>query len=428
MSEALKSTPVGKIPKSWQIMTLTNFCHRVTDGTHDSPKRKNHGVKLVTSKNLKVGKIDLSSCYYISEKEFNQIEKRSKVDISDVIYGMIGTIGNPVLIKEIKEPFAIKNVALFKFNGDFEKATWLTYYLDSQEFIDRIEKNQTGNAQRFVGLGFLRDSFIPVPSDDEIEKITSILTSVDTVIEKTEAQINKLKDLKKAMMQELLTKGIGHAEFKDSPVGRIPVEWKVSSISEVSELITKGATPSTSGFDYVSKLLPDGAKFLRGNNATLEGKYNDNDNKFICEDAYSFLARSQLQVDDCIVTIVGTVGASFLVEKNHLPANINQNVAMIRLNRKLLHSRFLLECVVSEIIQNQIRREITVQAQPSLSLKQVGDFIIPLPPLNEQNEIATIASNTNINIASRITKLNRTKALKKALMQDLLTGKMRVLV
>ena len=70
----------------------------------------------------------------------------------------------------------------------------------------------------------------------EQQKIASILTSVDEVIEKTEAQISKLQDLKKGMMQELLTKGIGHTEFKDSPVGRIPKGWEVVKLGRFSRV------------------------------------------------------------------------------------------------------------------------------------------------------------------------------------------------
>ena len=165
------------VPDGWEIKQLDKFCDKVTDGTHDSPKRKNSGIRLVTSKNLLAsGKLDLSSAYYISEQDFVDIEKRSKVDVGDVIFGMIGTIGNPVVIYDLSVPFAIKNVALFKFSGDFDRARWVQYYLDSDEFKLHIERSQTGNAQRFVGLGFLRNTIIPAPPIEEITKIASILT------------------------------------------------------------------------------------------------------------------------------------------------------------------------------------------------------------------------------------------------------------
>jgi type I restriction enzyme S subunit len=94
-------------------------------------------------------------------------------------------------------------------------------------FRKEAESNMTGSAgQRRVQLDFLRSYKMAFPPPPEQQKIAAILTSVDEVSEKTEAQIGKLQDLKKGMMQELLTKGIGHTEFKDSPVGRIPKEWK----------------------------------------------------------------------------------------------------------------------------------------------------------------------------------------------------------
>ena len=100
------------VPEGWEVKRLDEYCYRVTDGTHDSPKRTNEGVRLVTSKNLKRGKLDFSSAYFISHTDFAEIEKRSKVEAGDVLFGMIGTIGNPVIVKDLSTPFAIKNVAL----------------------------------------------------------------------------------------------------------------------------------------------------------------------------------------------------------------------------------------------------------------------------------------------------------------------------
>ena len=143
--------------------------------------------------------------YVLVEQDFVDIEKRSKVDVGDVIFGMIGTIGNPVVIYDLSVPFAIKNVALFKFSGDFDRARWVQYYLDSDEFKLHIERSQTGNAQRFVGLGFLRNTIIPAPPIEEITKIASILSSMDSHIEEKQRKLEQTQSLKKSLMQDLLT-------------------------------------------------------------------------------------------------------------------------------------------------------------------------------------------------------------------------------
>jgi type I restriction enzyme S subunit len=164
-----------------------------------------------------------------------------------------------------------------------------------------------------------------------------------------------------------------------------PVEWDKKSLIDVSTLITKGATPTTYGHDYVDSLLDGGARFFRGNNASLSGKFIESDVKYICKEANEKLKRSKLQIGDIIISIVGSVGASFQVSKWTVPANINQNVALVRPN-KYLDSSYFLQIVVSDIVQGIIANEVTVQAQPSLSLKQIGDFTIPIPPLPDNKK------------------------------------------
>ncbi|BCV46813.1 restriction endonuclease subunit S [Shewanella algae] len=201
---------------------------------------------------------------------------------------------------------------------------------------------------------------------------------------------------------------------------RVPEGWRLRRLSELTELITKGATPSTYGFEYTASLLKNGAKFIRGNNATVNGKFDSHDVKFICGAAHEKLKRSQVKLGDVIVSIVGSVGTSLYVHKGIAPANINQNVALIRPNKEL-ESVFLSHVVVSSIIQDAIGMEATTQAQPSLSLKQVGDFAIPLPPLPEQQKIAKILTSVDEVIEKTQAQIDKLKDLKTGMMQELLT-------
>src|SRR5690606_32614213 len=126
----------------------------VRDGTHDSPKYHETGYALVTSKNLKHGCLDMTKVNYISGTDYININKRSKVGIGDILFAMIGTIGNPVVIKE--EPnFAIKNVALFKVPSN-QESDFLKYYLDSKMVSEQMILEANGTTQKFVGLNYLR--------------------------------------------------------------------------------------------------------------------------------------------------------------------------------------------------------------------------------------------------------------------------------
>ena len=200
-----KKTVIGEIPEEWDSIPLEQFCAQVTDGTHDTPKREKKGIPLITSKNLRNGTLDIDSCYLISAHDFAEIAKRSRVDVGDVLFGMIGTIGNPVIVPLGIQKFAIKNVALFKLDGNLTKARWLVAYLESPMFARTVQQQQTGNAQRFLSLGFLRTLRIPNATKDERQEIVRVLHSMDHRLRIEAESLEFLTRLKSGLMSVLLT-------------------------------------------------------------------------------------------------------------------------------------------------------------------------------------------------------------------------------
>ncbi len=160
--------------ESWEEKEL-NKVTDVRDGTHDSPNYVTSGFPLVTSKNLKNGKIVLDKVNYISLEDYQNINKRSMVNKGDILFAMIGTIGNPVIVRESN--FAIKNVALFKNTGRINEY-FLKYYLESSKTIDKMKKEAKGSTQKFVSLGYLRSFKVVVPNPNEQQEIVCILNSL----------------------------------------------------------------------------------------------------------------------------------------------------------------------------------------------------------------------------------------------------------
>ncbi|WP_394405648.1 restriction endonuclease subunit S [Streptococcus sp. 20-1249] len=161
-----------------QWKTLGEVCD-VRDGTHDSPKKKNFGKYLITSKNIKCGSVIFENAYYISDEDFELINKRSKVDVDDLLFTMIGTVGEIAHI--IDEPdFAIKNVGLIK-TRDRILARYLFHYLQSSVAKKYIADNKSKGSQVFLALGKIRNFPIPyVPSDIQ-SRIVHVLDNFDTV-------------------------------------------------------------------------------------------------------------------------------------------------------------------------------------------------------------------------------------------------------
>ena len=196
-------SPKGEGNKKWVFKKLSDIFD-VRDGTHDSPKYQESGFALVTSKNLKKGKITLDKIKFISEKDFININKRSNVSKGDILFAMIGTIGNPVVIME--EPdFAIKNVALIKSNKE-NNSYFFSYYLDLEMVIKKMQDESKGTTQRFVSLGYMRNFEVPCP---KIEIQNKIVKQIDLLSEQTnllqekyKQKLANLEELKKSILEK----------------------------------------------------------------------------------------------------------------------------------------------------------------------------------------------------------------------------------
>ena len=150
--------------KKWDIESLGKVCD-VRDGTHDSPQYLQESPYiLITSKNLVNGKIDYSNVNYISEEDYIAINKRSQVDDGDIIMAMIGTIGNPIIVKLEERKFCIKNVALIKFfNESLVSNKYIHSLLNNDSYLSFIKSQNKGGTQKFVALGTIRKLPIPIP-------------------------------------------------------------------------------------------------------------------------------------------------------------------------------------------------------------------------------------------------------------------------
>ena len=163
------------IPHSWKWVRFSEVID-VRDGTHDTPKYVTDGVPLVTSKNLVDGEIDFDTTKLISYEDAEQINMRSGVDNGDILFAMIGTIGNPVLVKKDRE-FCIKNMALFKaVSQDLLDMNYLLLFLQNEQHA--MKKKASGGVQSFVSLKFLRNYLLPLPPVAEQKRIVAKLEEI----------------------------------------------------------------------------------------------------------------------------------------------------------------------------------------------------------------------------------------------------------
>ena len=186
----------------WQFQKLSDICD-VRDGTHDSPKETNSGFPLVTSKNLKKGRLDFSGAYLISQSDFEEVNKRSKVERLNLLFSMIGTIGEVIVIE--KEPnFAIKNVGLIRSTEEIT-SKYLYYYFISEIGIEKITSSVSGSTQKFISLGKLRTLPVLMPPREIQEKLVSILNSFDRFMEVNETLLTRAWNLRSGLLSDLLS-------------------------------------------------------------------------------------------------------------------------------------------------------------------------------------------------------------------------------
>lgn len=217
-----------------------------------------------------------------------------------------------------------------------------------------------------------------------------------------------------------MDKNINKEGYKKTKLGWIPVDWEVATLSHFSEFITKGATPTTYGFDWVNT----GILFLRSECVSKNG-FSLNGTMYISKEANEVMKRSQIEGGDILMTITGNVGRVCIFPKKYMHGNINQHIAKIRLNDSSINKNYVFQYLLQEKVIRDYYKITTGQAYPQLSLQQVRSTKLILPPLAEQKKIAQILSTWDQAIAKTRELIEQKKLLKKGLMQNLLTGKLR---
>lgn len=306
--------------EDWELCKLGEESD-VRDGTHDSPKYFDDGYPLVTSKNLKDFGLDLSDVSLISYKDFKSINKRSKVDIGDILFGMIGTIGNPVQI--FRDDFAIKNVALIKEQRKILNG-FLIHILKSPVFDRYIRNENAGGTQKFLALSKVRGFEFLRPNIEEQVRIGNLFKQIDNTITLHQRKLDQLKELKKAYLQVIFP-------AKDERVPKLRFadfeeEWELRKLGDITKISTgkldANAMVENGKYDFytsgIKKYRIDVPAFegpaitIAGNGATV-GYMHLADNKF---NAYQRTYVLQEFVVD----------RSFLFSEvgNKLPKKINQ--------------------------------------------------------------------------------------------------------
>ena len=414
---------------------LDAFCSSVRDGTHDTPKPVESGRFLVTSKAIRNNSVFLDECYFISQKDFDQINKRSLVEKWDVLMTMIGSVGRLLLVKE-QPNYAIKNIALFKV-GEEIKAKWLYYYLSNPSVQNYFELIASGTSQHFIGLGHLRKLRIDNVNNTS-EKIVRILSAYDNLIENNNKRIRLLEQMAENLYKEWFVRfrfpGHGTCELSESKLGKLPSTFQVTNMGNVFDYYIGGGW----GNDESSVEYPIAAYVIRGADFPNVWHYNLSSCPRRFHKVSNYKTR-QLKDGDIIMEISGgtseqPVGRTVLVTQDMINRFERGNVIcasfckLIRLNRDLISPyffyywmRYLYDTRIIDRFQLQSTGIINFKFEPFLK-----NGLVMLPPKETQNafEKQVVPLFKEINqLAVQIENLSRQRDL---LLPRLMNGKLEV--
>jgi type I restriction enzyme S subunit len=305
------------------------------------------------------------------------------------------------------------------------------YFLYALKVWEPFLKGQTsGSGIPHVDKEVLGNLSIVRFEMDEQKKISEILLTVDRAIEQSEALIVKQQKIKTGLMQDLLTRGIDAQgnirseqthEFKNSRLGRIPVEWTACSLESVASFVTSGSR------GWAQYYATEGAIFLRIGNLTrhhINMRFDDvirvNPPKLSEGNRTSVLA------GDLLISITADLGIVAVIPDIFEQAYVNQHISLVRLNKLEVNPRFVGWFLASRSGQTQFEKLNESGAKAGLNLSAVKNLLIPKMEIAEQARIAEIIDANTLKAAELEKRLNKMRLLKDGLMQDLLAGKKRV--
>jgi type I restriction enzyme, S subunit len=417
LKQGYKLTEVGVIPEEWNVKPLKQLSPRQCVGVVVNPSSyfDDEGtVPFLVGSNVGENSINWRTAKRISDAS-NQILGTTRLAAGDLVTVRVGEPGVTAVIPPELDGCNCASMMIVRQHPSFD-SHWLCWVMNSRIGRLQVDHVQYGTAQKQFNISDAIDFCYPVPPLPEQRAIAEALSDIDYLIASLDRLIAKNRDIKQATMQQLL---IGKTRLPG-----FSGEWEVKKLKNECELITKGTTPTSLGKNFSTH----GINFIKIESLTDEGYIIRDKLAFIDKGTHNLLRRSQLKDKDILFSIAGALGRTALVKHDILPANTNQALALIRLkDQSCLDHLFLTKYLTSPEIMRHIGSINVQAAQANLSLEDVRNFEIRVPAIPEQRAIVNILSDMDAEIAALEQKRDKTRALKQGMMQELLTGKTRLL-
>jgi type I restriction enzyme S subunit len=380
---------LGEIPEHWDAVLFKRIIHAIKDGTHGSYQRVDEGLPLLSAKNVYFDGIRIGETEsLISEPDFNEITSNGFPKKGDLLLTIVGTLGR-AFVFDRNEPLAFqRSVAFLRLNGTANPQFYY-YLVQSNLFSDQLLSAAKTSAQSGVYMGDIVQTIVLTLPLEEQQAIADYLDRktavIDTLIAKKERQIALLQEQKTAVINHAVTKGLNpHAPRKDSGIpwlGQIPAHWELKRLKHISPRILVGVVVNPSSYVDEKGTVP----FFVGSDVS-DNHISTEKVRRITHESNQKLSKSMLYAGDLVVVRVGEPGVAAVVPE-HLDGS---NCASMMVVGK--HSSFVSEylCFVmnSKVGKSQVEIVQYGAAQKQFNISHAIDFVYPMPPLVEQQEIA----------------------------------------
>lgn len=409
------------IPEGWELKRISELVknkilEKVQDGNHGEIHPKNsdfvdNGIPFIMASDIKKGKIDLDSCNFINEETYAKLRIGFSFS-DDILLSHKASIGFTAIVPKDLKIMLTPQVTYYRIlNKEEFSNIYLYYYFQSNRFQNILSNLAKQSTRDYIGISKQGELSILFPKEKkEQEKIAKILSTLDTTIESTKKLIDKEKNIKKGLMNDLLQNGIDKNgkirtpqthKYIESELGLIPEEWEVDVIGNHTKIIT--------GDKDTQDRLKDGKYPFYVRSQTVE-RIN----------SHSFDGEAVLTAGD-------GVGVGKVFHHINEKFDFHQRVYCIHDFDEKLDPKFFFEYFRTYFIE-QVNKYSAKGSVDSVRYDMIALMNISLPQIEEQKQIAKILTTQDTKIEKEEENLSKLKELKKGLMTDLLSGKVRVKV
>lgn len=407
---------LGNIPKDWNIKEISDFT-KFSQGVQvnvelQSSLPSNELIRFIRIVDYTQSTDDIR---YVSKSYKKYIVNEN--DIVMIRYGTPGIIG-----RNIKGVIA-NNMFKISIDNSLASNDYFEYFFKQKHIQEYLLMGSGSSTMPALNFSYLKKFQIALPPLQEQQKIATILSTVDEQISTTNKIIEKSKELKKGLMQKLFSEGIRHTEFKDTKIGRVPKDWEVVKLNDISKKTNQGVNTTTEKVKYSAE---GKYQVIRSNN--LSDNYIDwNNSVFIDDNTFDRISENvKPNYNDILYSNIGSALGYAAVVTETIDFAIAWNVFRIQTLSNEINSSFL--AYFLNFRRKHIRRLETQSTMPFISSKVMLKVQVALPSIIEQQKIADILSEIDAKIEKEQTQKTQLENLKKGLMQQLLTGKKRVKV